>query len=280
MNFYEGWKAAEWAAFGQVGTFAVALIAVVFAFVQIKQARKLREEEAQPNVVVYFELNPTSSMHLDLVVRNLGQTVAHDVSFVFKPELEAAMANPYGYAAEDAHFLSEGIPALPPGLEYRMLFESGPERFEREDLPKKYEATVRCLDRRRKPIEERYILDLDTFYGYSQVTVKGAHAIAKAVEKIATQVERWTTHSNGIKVYGVDEAAYQHSLEEWYEARRAEAARAQVETLDSAFIADLPASEVSRPQHLQPNDDVADRGGVPAVGPLGPVALSGEDSSH
>ena len=163
MSFYDDWKAAEWSAFGQVGTFAVALLAAIFAILQIRQARRLREEEAQPNVVVYFELNPASSMHLDLVVRNLGQTVAHDVTFAFKPKLEAAMANPYGYTTGDAHFLREGIPALPPAMEYRMLFESGPERTQRDDLPKKYEATVRYRDRRRKKIEEQYILDLRHF---------------------------------------------------------------------------------------------------------------------
>jgi PHD/YefM family antitoxin component YafN of YafNO toxin-antitoxin module len=247
MDFYEGWKAAEWAAFGQVGTFVVALLAAGFAVVQIRQARGLREDVARPDVVVYFELNRASSMHLDLVVRNLGQTVAHDVTFEFKPKLRAAMANPYGYTAEDAHFLRDGIPALPPGMEYRMLFDSGPERFERNDLPKAYEATVKFKDRRRKPIEETYILDLHSFYGYSQTTVKGPHEIAKAVEKLATQAERWTTHNNGLRVYGIDDADYQRRLEEINQARQAEAAQhaeerqAQVESSHSAFVVDLPA---------------------------------------
>jgi hypothetical protein len=254
MDFYDGWTAAEWAAFGQVGTFAVALIAAVFALMQIRQARKLREEQAQPNVVAYVEFNRASSMHLDLVVRNLGQTVAHDVTFAFEPKLQAAMVNPYGYAAADAHFLRDGIPALPPGMEYRMLFESGPERKQRDDLPKKYEATVRCFDRRRKPIEERYILDLDSFYGYSQMTVKGPHEIAKAAEKIATMAQRWTAHTSGIKVYGVDEAAHQRRLKAQYEANHAGAVQAQVESSDSDFIADLPTSEASNREAASTNE--------------------------
>jgi hypothetical protein len=215
MDGWLGWSAEEWSALGSllaaggaVATFVVAMIAALAAFRQVREARILREEQARPHVVVYFEPSQASTMHLDLVVENVGHTAARDVCVRFEPPLVSTMDNAE-FARADPYFLREGIPTLPPGIAYRMLFESGPERFQRDDLPRRYVATVSFADRRGERESDKYVLDLDTFYGYEALTIYGEHHTAKALREIAQSLKRWTTHGNGVKIYAVDEDSLQ-----------------------------------------------------------------------
>ena len=82
----------EWAAIEAVATAATALVAVlaaVFAYVQVRQARRLRQEQARPFVVVDFESSPAWQNAIQLVIQNIGQTVATDVLVSFDPLLES-----------------------------------------------------------------------------------------------------------------------------------------------------------------------------------------------
>ncbi|MDZ7883155.1 MAG: hypothetical protein U5N53_09670 [Mycobacterium sp.] len=40
-----------------------------------EQEQKIRQEQAQPNVVLYSELNPTVKQYVEIVVKNFGDTV-------------------------------------------------------------------------------------------------------------------------------------------------------------------------------------------------------------
>lgn len=250
MSEWLSWTAQEWQAFGTVGTFIVALSAALAAFWQVDEARKLRREQSQPNVVVYFELSRGSTMHLDLVVRNLGQTVARDVRIDFTPELESTLDDSRTERGS-APFLKEGIPTLPPNMEYRMLFEDGPARFSRDDLPKRYRALVTFSAHYSKPKPEAYILDLSTFYGYDWITTYGEHDSAKALKDIANTAKRWTAHLNGIRIYSVDEVEMVRRREDEREERRlaskdekeAASPTAAVESAESGWVLDLPPTE-------------------------------------
>jgi hypothetical protein len=67
------------AAGGAAGTFVVAVLAARAAFRQVREARTLREEQARPFVVVDFTLNPTTNFFFDIVVKNIGATLASNV---------------------------------------------------------------------------------------------------------------------------------------------------------------------------------------------------------
>ena len=80
----------EWAAIGALGTVAtaaVALVAARFAFAQVKEARRLREERSRPFVVVDVQPSSDWSNLLNLVVENVGATVAYDVAMTFDPPI-------------------------------------------------------------------------------------------------------------------------------------------------------------------------------------------------
>ena len=59
-----------------MGTLAVAVAAAIFAWFQVREVRRTREEKARPHVAVYFESN---GRLLFLVVKNFGTTTARDV---------------------------------------------------------------------------------------------------------------------------------------------------------------------------------------------------------
>ncbi|MFV1364100.1 hypothetical protein AAHH97_11750, partial [Mycolicibacterium elephantis] len=67
----------------------VALGAAVFAWFQVREARRTREERAQPNVVIYTELNPSVKQFIEIVVRNFGVTPAYNVKIAIDPPLKA-----------------------------------------------------------------------------------------------------------------------------------------------------------------------------------------------
>ncbi|MFB2583448.1 hypothetical protein [Herbiconiux liukaitaii] len=82
---FTGWivflKSDEWAAIGTVGTHIVAIIAAVFAFMQVGEARQLRVEQARPCVAAYLELGSEVDVSfILLIVKNFGATTARDTT--------------------------------------------------------------------------------------------------------------------------------------------------------------------------------------------------------
>jgi hypothetical protein len=221
MPDFGAWKPEDWSALAAATTTLIALVATAIAIIQVRQARKLREEQAQPFVIVDFEPSSASNIFLDLVIKNTGQTLARDVKITFEPPLKSAYYSspgaPEQYDIMQAAIIREGIPTLPPGKEFRIHFERMPDRFT-SDLPRSYTATVRFSSNRRVERPLIYRLDLDIYFGTRHLTIYGTHHIAKAVDETRKTLQRWTTHFNGLKVYAIDEAAYQEKLDQTYES--------------------------------------------------------------
>ncbi|MGV9645129.1 hypothetical protein [Streptomyces sp. NPDC003514] len=162
-------------------TLTVAIVAAVAAFRQVREARTLRLEQAQPFVVLDVEVSGTGHPLTDLVIRNIGQTLAYDVKFKFSPALQSTLdeGNTIGPLA-DASLLKSGIPSMPPGREYRILFENMPARF-KSDLTRRYDVEIVYSNTRGEKETLKQVIDLDMFYGYSTVQVHDAHHIAKTL---------------------------------------------------------------------------------------------------
>jgi hypothetical protein len=195
------WTPADWSAGGTVVTAVIALLAALFAWLQVRHARRLREDQARPFVIVYFELSPVWTQAVNLVVENVGSTVARDVTFSFSEPLRCAART--GDINEPKLF-KEGVTTLPPGMRYSTLFDLGPERIEAK-LPVSYDVTVSYRGRGRKPETERYTLDLSLFFGLEKFTEYGIHHGAKALHEIEKTLRKWTGKSNRLKVWVKDE---------------------------------------------------------------------------
>ncbi|WP_033280182.1 hypothetical protein [Streptomyces sp. NRRL F-525] len=189
------WTPEDWSAAATVATaiftiftVGIALAAALYAKQQVDLARQLREEQAQPFVVVDFADNPVMRQGIDFVVENMGQTLARNVKIVVDPPF-ATTFDQYGYPLKDAPLITEGIPSLPPRKRITALFDGAPERRE-SGLPMKYTATVRFEDahgRAQEPLT--YILDLSIRYSLLSPTEYGMSDAAEALRKIAKMLE-------------------------------------------------------------------------------------------
>jgi hypothetical protein len=206
MPDFLAWDPADWSALAAAVTTLVAVVAAAFAFLQVRQARLLREEQAQPFVVVDFEPSPVWSNIINLVIQNSGKTVAKDVLVVFDPPLVSSQPQE-GYELAKSVLLTSGIPTMPPGKRIATMFDVSHERKD-SFLPMTYTATVHFSDWRNKPQEPlTYVLDLNFLYGLTQVTEYGMHDAAKALREMRDTIKGWTAHSNGLLVHAVDEDA-------------------------------------------------------------------------
>ena len=200
-----GYTPEQWQAVGTMATAFIALAAAVFAWQQVRHARKLREEQAQPYVVVDFEAS--RNIMMNLVIRNTGLTVAHDVKITFDPPLVSTFDATRKPTFAESLFLIKGIPTMPPGRTWTALFERGPDRFERKDLPRAYDVTVTYRDSHGRKYSLPYRLDLDIFFGIRNLGVQDIHDVSQDLRKIRETVARWTEGFNGLRVFTRDGAA-------------------------------------------------------------------------
>jgi hypothetical protein len=94
--------------------------AAFVAWRQVAEARRLREEQNRPFVVIDFERQETTKT-IFLTISNIGTSLARDVRFDITPALRAAMTLvPFS----DIKVLSDGISTLAPGKVIRTVFDS------------------------------------------------------------------------------------------------------------------------------------------------------------
>lgn len=175
------WDTADWAAAGTVAYAVVAVVAAAFVYFQVREARRTREEQARPFVVVDIQPSVVWWNILNLVVENVGTTVAHDVRIHFDPSPASSRS---GYDLATSSLLTDGIPTLPPRRRIEVLFDVAKERKD-SGLPARYEVEVRFRDSRRREQEPlRYVIDFSYLYGLQRIEEYGIHHAAKALREI------------------------------------------------------------------------------------------------
>lgn len=182
------WAAiAAWAAWVTV---AIYIVLGLFAWRQVGEARKLREEQARPFVVVDFE----PGFLVYLTVENLGRTMARDISIHFDKPLESTL--PGRRELDESPLFREPIPALPPGKKIRVLFDQFNARLD-AGLPLTYDVKLSYRGPTGgKEWEHPYRLDLGMYLG-SALPPKGIPELVTEVENIRKEIEKWKGSSGG-----------------------------------------------------------------------------------
>lgn len=180
-----------WTDVAQVALLAAQLFvltaAAVVAWRQVREARRLREEQQRPFVVIDFEVE--RGYIAFLAVSNLGPSLARDVHFNIEPPLESAIPS---VALDKMKMLNEGISTLAPGKKIRTFFDMGNHRG-KTDLPMTYAARVRYTDETgRRHFDETIDLDLDVYMHLSEITRQGIHDVHKRLEEIRDVFKKWT----------------------------------------------------------------------------------------
>ena len=259
----------NWAAIGTWAAVGVAVVAAVFALRQVREARITRDEQAQPNVVMYTEPMKGDWQFLELVVKNFGQTPAYEVEIHLDKTPEVSPDYPGAEITKVA--IPSRIPILAPGQEWRALWDHAPSRSSVEGIESLHKGKLTYRGERKKrqhwyapwhkdfdrfavPVE----LDFNLLKDTRRVDMKTIHDVAKTLDKrlndavnilgnTSRTLEGYSANEHsGIWVYTADPSDERSYREE--QARvRAEESRRTKEWADSLFRrgSESPDPEVS-----------------------------------
>ncbi len=222
----EAWSAtAAWV------TVVIAVVAAIFGFYQVREARRTRQEQAQPNVVMFVESTPSHFQFFDIVLRNFGTTPAYNVTVDIAPkptrtpEYEGAEIEQVGFP--------DMTQILVPGQEVRTYWDFAVDRETHNEklrsghaagqidaaelaakaLIAQHTATVQYEDSHGKTYQTRSTLDADFLRDTMKTTTYTIHDLTKHAEKqqealkaIAQQLANFGTEQRGLWVYSEDAA--------------------------------------------------------------------------
>jgi hypothetical protein len=171
IRFWE-FTQADWAGL----TFLALLGAAGLAFWQVSEAKRLREAQARPFVVVDFVVERGSEIYI--VVSNIGETMARDVGLTFDPELTSSLdSHPNITPPRELKPLRERIPSLPPGKQIPMLFDIFHER-DAAIHPDLYRVTIRLhAPALNRDVTDDAELDLGVYRSVLHATRRDLHDV-------------------------------------------------------------------------------------------------------
>jgi hypothetical protein len=199
----DGWQvSAVWAAWTTAAIYAVL---GGFAWVQVLQAKKLRESqalqarelreaEARPYVVVDFE--PDRVPFVNMVIANLGRTMARNVRIEVDPPFDSSVYRSGPVPLARFKLFAEGIPALAPGKRIVLLFDQMYQRAEL-DLPDTYRVRLTYEWDGGDPLTDELRLDLDLYRPLRRIAPHTIHDVSETLDAIHRQFEKWTAGSEG-----------------------------------------------------------------------------------
>jgi hypothetical protein len=97
----------------------------------------IRNRMSMAKPLVNFDVQIKHGIRIYLVIENIGQIAAENVTFEFSPQLV------WGNLGQMPPLLNRGIKRLPPGRKFHIMYHSFPEVFAKEDvIPHKFDVTV------------------------------------------------------------------------------------------------------------------------------------------
>jgi hypothetical protein len=198
LDWLVDWVSAERVvALATMGQLVVLIVAALYARAQVREARELRKDEARPYVVVDFE--PDWVPFVNLVVANLGRTMARNVRIEVDPPFDSSVYRSGPVPLARFKLFSEGIPSLAPGKRIVLLFDQMYDRAELE-LPDSYRVRLAYEWDGGEPLREELRLDLDLYRPLRRVTPETIHDVSKTLTKIGRQLEKWSAGTGGLLV--------------------------------------------------------------------------------
>jgi hypothetical protein len=172
------------------------LIAALVAWGQVREARRLREQQIRPIVVLDFE---TQDALFFLKLTNFGNAMARNVKISVTPPLESALDDQTERVAGLQMFGQEGIPTLAPGKEIRTLFDVAFQRKPETGLPDVYVARITYDDQAlERHFDEEVTLDLGVYWGLQRVELADVDDVHKRLKELVDVVTGWSASGGGL----------------------------------------------------------------------------------
>lgn len=231
-SFNPGWLIA-------VGSISSAVVGAVALWVAIQSLRVARAA-ASPDVRVRVELDSDATTLINIVIENVGRSVAYDVRFeLSRPIPERAFGFADGASEQEIQEslrklagsyeemrtgpLFDGIPALGPG-EKRVLVW-GQHAGIRSWIKNEYvKVSATFKDERQRVVRTLGVLEMSSFYGCGLGKNDALSGIKAAVDKIAHCFEHAASDFKPIHVLAetpAERRARQQEFVEMIEANRA-----------------------------------------------------------
>lgn len=183
--------------------FLVALVALIVAWRQLHEARRVREEQTQPNV--FIDMRRVKGNIIELYVKNIGSTIAYDVQLKSTPELSSS----------DEHFwVFDSLPALVPGQEWSTIWENNvPDRYQ-SNLPETYQVEVSFKDSKGKKYMVPNTLDWRSQWQRVFLLSKDLDDVANRLTDIRNEQRKLTREIHKIALsLGPDEHGEENIIE-------------------------------------------------------------------
>ena len=212
-----------WVAAAAIAQTIIVAAAAIFAYGQVREAQRTREEQSRPFVVVDFDISDLPMVFL--TISNLGRTIARRVRIEFNPPLARSLDNRAPTEQEKEaggplpplvpfEVFTEEIPSIAPGKVIRTFFDSMmQERC--EDLPEAYQVMVVYNDDRGASHTEDMPLGFGGYKNLEYIQRHTIHDVHKQLKKIADAVDRWGAglgHGSGILVVTRDDKRKDRAL--------------------------------------------------------------------
>lgn len=191
-----GSEPVTWLAVAIWVTLAVVVVALLVANRQLRQTRRLRAEQARPNVAMFMEPHAADWHLIELVVRNFGKTAAYDIGWSFPaPPTVAAYENARdGYADVIPLPLPDRLTSLAPGQEWRMVWDSAHDRAQiGSQIESRFTGRLTYYDRPddrlpgwrrwwrsgRRPLHTDVVLDWEALPPTQRIELMTTHDLAR-----------------------------------------------------------------------------------------------------
>lgn len=199
------------AAVATVAQAAFLVLALVYAARQLREAKRSRESQERPFVVVEADVERVRGF-VHLVIRNTGPSIARSVRLRFVPPLETSHGR-----VERSLAIQTGLSSLAPGGVVVLLLDNFRSR-RAKGLAETYEVTVVYQGDRKRwfravSYEEKTTLELNLLSQIHYIDRKNIHHVHERLDELVKIVGSWGAGGGGIWVRSDDDLDRQQ--DEW-----------------------------------------------------------------
>lgn len=223
-------------AIATIGTFIVALIAVLVAARQLQATNATRLDQNRPYVMVTIESGLAWFQLLDLVIENVGAGPARDVTISVTPPMKRSIAAADEPSMDAARMFREATPLMPPGYKLRTFFDDARTRFEKADeFPERFVFTLEYHDGHGHRFREEIVQDIGMLNDLEFSQVFGMHDATVALREIRDTLKRSPLHnSQAFEVVTETRESRVERLQRLRDAREAEREQRRSTNRDSS----------------------------------------------
>jgi hypothetical protein len=191
-NDVHGLSSGAWTALAAWIAVVVTVAALVYAYRQVKRAKRHDADLMRPNVAVFMEPNGADWHLIEFVVKNFGKTPAYGIAFEFLNPPTVPRYEEYddGYLTIVPLGLPEEIPFLAPTQEWRTVWDSALDRAQLGDsIESRFDGAVSYADspdqpgRKAKRKQREYrtpvVLDWSTLHPAERLELLTTHDMAR-----------------------------------------------------------------------------------------------------